>query len=127
MNNNNSPIMVDGKYNPEKVYNLIHKENMSISAVEFKYGIHRDKILALLDDYHRENKTEDYLFNAQKGDLVSTTYIYEFNRYFIIGKIIKRNLNSVIVERTDGEILPVELLDKIVVSSKLIHIVAKNS
>lgn len=119
--------MVDGKYNPEKVYNLIHKENMSISAVEFKYGIHRDKILALLDDYHRENKTEDYLFNAQKGDLVSTTYIYEFNRYFIIGKIIKRNLNSVIVERTDGEILPVELLDKIVVSSKLIHIVAKNS
>lgn len=117
--------MTGGKYDSEKIYNLIYKDNLSISTVEFKYGIHRNEILTLLNQYHSDNLTVDFLTTAHKGDVISTTYIYDYNMYFIIGEVIKKNLNSVIVNRIDGDELPIELLEKVVVGKNNLTILKK--
>lgn len=122
---NNSLILENGKYDSDKIYNMVYNENIKLSTIEFKYGIHKNDLLSILNDYHEEHRTESYLKEAQKGDVVSANYIYEYNIYYIIGEVLKRNINSVIIERVDGDELPIELLNRIVISIKDLQIVKK--
>lgn len=124
---NNSLILPNGKYDSEKIYDLVYNENVRLSTIEFKYGIHKNDLLTILNEYHEQHQIADYDKEAYKGDIVSSYYTYEYNIYFIIGEVLKRNMNSVMIQRLDGDELPDELLNRIVVSISELNIVKKKS
>lgn len=122
-----SPIIVDGKYDYDLLYKMVIIEKNPIASIEYKYGITRNDILACIEKYNEEHLTQDYLKNIQKGDLISFKYIYEFNFYFIIGTVIKKNINSLVVQWVDGDELPSELMNIVVVATKESKLIKKNS
>lgn len=115
----NSPVLTDGKYDAEKIYNLVEKENVAISYIEFKYGIHRSDIIRLINEHGaglEENKNNKSFI--VEGQVVEANYIHDYSLYKIKGTIIKKYLNSVIIEWLSGDELPAELLNKAVVPIK---------
>lgn len=126
-NSNNSLILPNGKYDSEKIYDLVYNENVRLSTIEFKYGIHKNDLLTILNEYHESHCTEEYSKEAYKGDVVSSYFTYEYNIYFIIGEVMKRNINSVMVQRIDGDELPMELLNRVILPIRELNIVKKKS
>lgn len=117
--------MKEGRYDSEKIFDMVCNQNISISTIEFKYGIHRNELLELLSEYHIKNKTDYYYNEVQKGDKVSFYYIYEYRSYFIVGRVRKKYMNSILVDRVGGDELPSELLDLIVIPSNAVTIMEK--
>lgn len=91
-----------------------YEEGMSISYIEYKHGVPRDRVIELLDEYDRKYNAEKYLNTPQVKDLVQGIYLYKAQTYDIIGVIAEKYTRSCKIEVIDGDKLPSELLGVIV-------------
>lgn len=126
-NNQHSPLMKDGRYDSGKIYDMIENQKISLSTIEFKYGIPRNDLLEIISDYNISEKTESYYKEVQRDDIISFYYNYEYKTYLVTGKVLKKYTNSVLVRWVDGDFLPQEILNLMVVPSKAVTVISKGN
>lgn len=125
--NQDSPLMKDGRYDSGKIYDMIENQKISLSTIEFKYGIPRNDLLEIISDYNISEKTESYYKEVQRDDIISFYYNYEYKTYLVTGKVLKKYTNSVLVRWVDGDVLPQEILNLMVVPSKAVTVISKGN
>lgn len=106
------------KIKMEDIGNFYYNEDMSISYIEYKHGIARDKVIELLDAYDKEYNKEKYKNTAQVNDLVRGVYLYKGRIYEVEGTVAIKYTRSVILHITGGDELPHELLNVVLIPKK---------
>lgn len=102
------------KANFEVIGRYYYDEGMSISYIEYKHGVSRERVIELIDEYDRHYNAEKYLNTPQVKDLVQGIYLYKAQTYDIIGVIAEKYTRSCKIEVLGGDALPTELLGVIV-------------
>lgn len=98
----------------EVIGKYFYEDEMSISYIEYKHGVSRDRVIELLDEYDRKYNAEKYLNTPQVKDLVQGIYLYKAQTYDILGVISEKYTRSCKIEVIDGDKLPSELLGVII-------------
>lgn len=102
------------KVTAELIGKYFYKQEMSISYIEYKHGVSRDRVIELIDEYDRKYNAEKYLNSPQVNDVVHGIYLYKAQTYEIIGVITDKYTRSCKINVIAGDKIPDELLGAII-------------
>lgn len=98
----------------ETIGKYYYEEEMSISYIEYKHGVSRDRVIEMIDEYDRKYNAEKYLTTPQVKDVVHGIYLYKAQTYEIVGVISEKYTRSCKIDVIGGDKIPSELLGVIV-------------